>query len=42
MANSAKFKNIMNHNRQKSYLSKGVVMIPTLREESKAAKGNKK
>ena len=41
MSQRAKTKNQMNHNRQLEYLRKGVVMIPTLREEFKARKGNK-
>ena len=35
MSQRAKTKNQMNHNRQLEYLRKGVVMIPTLREEIK-------
>lgn len=33
MANRAKTQNQMNHNRQKAYLSAGIVMLPKLREE---------
>lgn len=38
MANRARVHNKMNHNRQKQYLSKGVVMLPKIKEEKK---GNK-
>ena len=38
MSQRAKTKNQMNHNRQLEYLRKGVVMIPTLREEVKNKK----
>lgn len=34
MANRAKLKNRMNHDRQMAYLRKGVVMLPTRREEA--------
>ena len=33
MANKAKLANLLNHKRQLIYLSKGVTMIPTKREE---------
>ena len=33
MAQRAKDKNAANHNRQKRYLNRGVVMLPTLKEE---------
>lgn len=33
MANKAKLANLLNHKRQLMYLSKGVTMIPTKREE---------
>ena len=36
MANRAKLKNRMNHKRQLEYLSKGIVMLPTKRDEIKA------
>lgn len=39
MSQRARTKNEMNHKRQIEYLRKGVVMIPTLREE---IKNNKK
>lgn len=35
MANKAKRFNIRNHERQADYLKKGIVMLPTLREERK-------
>lgn len=38
MANRAKFQNQMNHNRQKAYLSAGIVMLPKLREERSTKK----
>lgn len=41
MSQRARTKNEMNHKRQIEYLRKGIVMIPTLREEVKARKENK-
>ena len=41
MSQRARTKNEMNHKRQTEYLRKGIVMIPTLREEFKARKENK-
>lgn len=38
MAKRAKVHNAMNHNRQKEYLKKGIVMLPTLREEKRSGK----
>lgn len=38
MSQSAKVKNNENHNRQKRYLAKGIVMLPTLREERRMEK----
>ena len=38
VAQRAKGKNHANHNRQMTYLRKGVVMLPTLREERKTVK----
>lgn len=35
MAQSAKAKNLANHTRQMKYLQKGIVMLPTLKEERK-------
>ena len=41
MSQRAKAKNHANHNRQKRYLSQGIVMLPTLKEEFKnKKKGN--
>lgn len=41
MSQSAKVKNNENHNRQKRYLAKGIIMLPTLREERKMRKESK-
>lgn len=38
MANRAKRANHKNHDRQAQYLAKGIVMLPTLREEKKQKK----
>lgn len=35
MAQRAKIKNYRNHERQLKYLRKGIVMLPTLKEERK-------
>ncbi len=39
MAQRAKGKNYANHNRQIDYLRKGVVMLPTLKEEKERKAG---
>lgn len=42
MANRAKRFNRMNTERQAKYFAKGIIMLPTLREERKAKKEGKK
>lgn len=42
MANRAKIHNIKNHKRQMAYLETGVVMLPTLKQESLIVRFGKK